>query len=55
VLLEKMDIGESFFGKNHGKLAPKIIYVCILKKKHIDFSVITNNPSMVRSNCIFNG
>jgi hypothetical protein len=30
--LEKMEIGESFFGKNHGKLAhlrnlaPKIIY-----------------------------
>jgi hypothetical protein len=31
--LEKMEIGESFFGKNHGKLAhlrnlaPKIIYL----------------------------
>jgi hypothetical protein len=24
--LEKMEIGESFLGENHGKLAPKIIY-----------------------------
>jgi hypothetical protein len=39
--LEKMEIGESFFGKNHGKLAhwrnlaPKIIYVKGVVNAHI--------------------